>query len=221
MNKRCIILTSYLEGTIIESIDIKKDDYVICADGGFVHALKENVVPNIVIGDFDSCSYDLLKNTIDTDSYFKETEIIKTKPEKDDTDTLMCVKHAIEKDMDEFVIIGGIGGRTDHTIANIQTLSFILDNGRSAWIVAGHNKVTMIQGPDRISLYKDDADYFSIYSFSDNCTGVYEINAKYLLENVTLSQSNPMGTSNEFLDGPATVKVETGKLLIVLSKNQD
>ena len=219
MNGKCIIITSYLESNINTNIKIGIDDYIICADGGFEHALKENVIPNTVIGDFDSCSFDILKKSIYDNDHFKEIEIIRTQPEKNDTDTFMCVKYGLDKGYKEFHIIGGLGGRIDHTLANLQVLSFILDSGASAWISDGKNRVTMIQGPDTISLDCNEFDYFSIYSYTAQCKEVYEINSKYTLNNVVLTQSNPVGTSNELLDEPTVIKLTEGKLIITLSSN--
>lgn len=217
MSKRCIIITSYLETDIQTNVKTEADDFIICADGGFEHALKENVIPNAIIGDFDSCSFDLLKETIDNDTYFKDTEIIRTQPEKDDTDTLMCVKHGIERGCDNFVLVGGLGGRIDHTIANIQLLSYLLDKGKTCRILDVPNEATMLKGPDQICLEQNHDKYFSIFSFTDQCSGIYVINAKYPLSDVVLTQSNTIGTSNEFVDGSATIKVKKGKLLIIQS----
>ncbi len=215
--KRSIIITSYIETTIRANIDIRPDDYVICADGGFDYADKEQIIPDVIIGDFDSSSFSRVMEVIESGKEYSYVEIIRTKPEKDDPDTMMCVRHAMDKGYDSIVIVGGLGGRLDHTIANIQTLSHILDNGGTGWIIDGGNKATMLNGPSGIILEQEGSDYFSIYSFTEKCTGIYEINAKYPLEDASLNQSFPIGTSNEFLKGPAVIKVDQGKLLVIKS----
>lgn len=218
MEKRCIIITSYLETTIKENVDLLPGDYVICADGGFEFALKENIVPNALIGDFDSYSFSDVENVITSNQEFDHMEIIRTSPIKDDTDTLMCIKFGIKKGFDDFILLGGLGGRLDHTFANIQILSYLLDNKMTGVIKDGNNKAAMIQGKDQINLSSGGSKYFSVYSYTSECTGVYEINSKYTLDNATITQSNPLGTSNEFLDGAVTIKVKEGKLLIIESE---
>ncbi|MEA4987868.1 MAG: thiamine diphosphokinase, partial [Anaerovorax sp.] len=102
--KRCIIITAYLKKSIRQSLRIHDDDFIICADGGYELAKKEGIVPHIVIGDFDS------GNAPEKDS---ET-VIHVPAEKDDTDTLLCLKYGIETGFHVFGIVGGIGGRLDH-----------------------------------------------------------------------------------------------------------
>lgn len=216
--RRCIIITSCIENNSVrENVDIRPDDYIICADAGFEYTHEEGIIPNIVIGDFDSFSFDEYRKIIDNDINYSDMGLIKTVPEKDYPDTFMCVEHGLSQDIDSFVIIGGLGGRFDHSSANIQTLSYLLDNEASGWILDGANSATMIQGPDELVLEVDTSKYFSAYSFTEKCTGVYEIGSKYTLYDATLSQSIPIGTSNEFLDDPVSIKVENGRLLIVLS----
>jgi thiamine pyrophosphokinase len=249
MKQRSIIITSQLETPIRTNIDIRSDDYVICADGGFVHAFNEDIIPDVVIGDFDSSSFDELQNKLNSDKAYSNVQIIRTKPEKDDTDTFMCAKHALEAHAAYAFIIGGLSGRFDHSVANIQTLSYLLDNDIHGWILDGKNKVTLIEGPDELILTPNNSapttnehnegnltsnefgednfvanesdevrsDYFSIYAYTPKCSGVYEIGSKYLLDNVVLTQSVPLGTSNELLDKPTTIKVREGRLLIVMS----
>ena len=214
MKKRCIIITAYLETEIRANVNIRPDDYIVCADGGFEFAIKEKIIPNIIIGDFDSSDFSIIEEKIKDDPKMKQTKIIKTQPEKDDTDTLMCVSHGIEKGLKDFIIIGGLGGRLDHTIANIQILSYLLDQGCKGCILDGR-KVDMIKGPDKIVLENEGFKYFSAFSYTDQCTGVYETDSKYPLDNAVLNQSYPIGTSNEFLKNSATVKVGEGKLLII------
>ena len=219
MKERCIVITSYSETKIKSNIEINSGDFVLCADGGLEFAREEKIVPDIIIGDFDSCSLSTVVESTENDPAYSNTEINSEIPEKDDTDTLMCVKYGLEKGYTKFVIIGGLGGRFDHTIANIQTLSYILDNGGSGWILDGSNKVTMINDNSELVLYPEDSSYFSLYSYSEKCTGVSVINAKYPLEGAVLTQSFPIGTSNEFknTDEPTTIKVKNGKLLIIKS----
>lgn len=213
-NKRCVIITACVNKKINKINDLKSDDFIICADGGYGHTKESEIIPHAIIGDFDSHPYE----EIQLDARLNNTEVIKTIPEKDDTDTMMCAKYGLDKGYRDFLILGGLSKRLDHTMANLQMLSFLLDNGAKGWIIDDKNKATMIQGDDTITLNPSSNQYFSIYSFSDVCRGIYEINSKYTLTDATITNSNPVGTSNEFLDEPVILKIKSGKLLITISK---
>ncbi|MDP4151854.1 MAG: thiamine diphosphokinase [Bacillota bacterium] len=204
---RCIIITSYIIGKIRDVIDIKNDDFIICADGGYELAEAENIVPNVLIGDFDS--------------YFGEMPdditVIKVPAEKDDTDTLLCIKYGIEKGFSDFTIIGGIGGRFDHTYANLQTLAFLCEKKMQAYMTDSENIITMIEG-SKITVNKTEGCKLSLFSFSDKCTGVTSTGLKYPLSDFTLENTFPIGVSNEFTNDKAVISNKTGKLLIIISK---
>jgi thiamine pyrophosphokinase len=89
-------------------------NYIICADGGYIHARKLNLKPNVIIGDLDSIG-----------EIPQDIEVLQFNAEKDETDTLLAVKLGIERGFKDFLIIGGLGGRLDHTYANFA-LCFIL-----------------------------------------------------------------------------------------------
>jgi thiamine pyrophosphokinase len=152
-------------------------------------------------------------------------KIIRLDREKDDTDTMACVKYGIARGISEFIIVGGIGGRFDHSIAIVHTLSFLIDMGCSAWARDGADAVTMISSNSRghgtISLKPVQDSYFSIFSHTERSMGVTIKNAKYELKDALLTHSYPIGVSNEFApDGDAEISVERGRLLIVVSQKR-
>ena len=102
----------------IKKCDIEEGSYIICADSGLCHAQKLEIAPDVILGDFDSYKGEL--------NY--DVEIIRCSPQKDDTDTLMAVKLAISRGYDDIIILGALGGRFDHTIANIQTLKYAIEH---------------------------------------------------------------------------------------------
>lgn len=241
---RCVIITAYLQGSIKDCLHLNNDDYIICVDGGYDLALAENISPHIVIGDFDSSSknspvfsisaYDS-SHTTTYDGSHKENnspEIVRLPVEKDDTDTMMALKHGIHMGFTNIILIGGVGGRLDHTIANLQALSYFLDHAPlgdsvdipkpSIWLLGKKNKVTLIQSQkiiigDQFPLRRDDSK-LSLLSFTQQCTGITISGVKYPLKNATLTQSFPLGVSNEVLEGSvAKVSVDQGKLLVILS----
>src|SRR5665648_310101 len=101
---KCYIITSYLNGDLSSILHKKNGDFLICADNGYSVAKDNGIVPDLIIGDFDSIKIDLPS----------DIEVIKLPVEKDVTDTLACVKYAINECFKDIIILGGIGGRLDH-----------------------------------------------------------------------------------------------------------
>lgn len=204
--KRCIIITSYIEGNLADIVEICENDYVICADGGYDHAKKFNIIPDLLVGDFDS-----LKSPIDP-----EIEIITFPSEKDDTDTGLCISTALQKGFRQLVIIGGMGGRFDHAMANIQIMLKAAEQSASVVMTDKHNFATILIN-SQLKIPKKNGHHLSIFSLSEESQGVTVTGVKYPLHNHTLTYNFPLGVSNEFLQPEACVSVKKGKLLIVLS----
>ena len=182
---------------------INKDDIVIAADSGIINAHKFNIEPDYIIGDFDSLGY------TPTDS-----NTIIHPIEKDDTDTMLAVKLGFEKGCKNFRIFGGLGGRLDHTYANIQTASFVAENGGNAVLINNETYLTVLKDSS-IDFSSDCSGNISVFAVSEEATGVTEANLLYELNNATLSPDFPLGISNEFIGKNATVSVEKGKLCII------
>jgi thiamine pyrophosphokinase len=226
LNGRCVILTAHIKSDTFDRVQFTSDDYIICADGGYDLALANGIVPALAIGDMDSV----------TARDFGSTEKIVLPAEKDDTDTLAAVRYGISKGYADFLIIGGLSGRFDHSFAVIQTLSFLTDMGCKAEVIDGGNHAFMIAGsksgigqltldPEAYRLRRSEAEaslfpfpYFSVYSYSERSEGVSITGAKYPLDFTILTHSYPLGTSNEFIPGEeAVITVVAGRLLIVVS----
>ena len=214
---RCVIITSFQSAALKESFAFREDDFVICADGGYAHARREGIIPKVVIGDFDSMDFDVMEDdlkNLDAD----QCRILRVAAEKDDTDTMICLKFAIEQGFDEIFMIGGLGGRLDHTVANLQTMSYSLDCGKSIWFVDGKN-LAALRNPGSFSVDRIEGFKLSLLSFSECCEGVCIKGVKYPLKDYRLTNSFPLGVSNEFVDEKADVSHTTGKLLIILSRD--
>jgi thiamine pyrophosphokinase len=206
--KRCVIITAYhpYPTDIRENVGLCDNDFVICADGGYMYARKENIVPDVIIGDFDSWQ----------GGYPEDIKIIRYPKEKDDTDTLLCFKFGMELGFSDFVISGGMGGRIDHTVANLQCMSFAVENGKKIWMTDNRNSVTMISGGE-ITIKKKEGCKLSLLSFSGECRGVSAKGVKYPLENAVLRSDFPIGASNEFVGETALITCLSGQLLICLT----
>ncbi|MCM1023656.1 MAG: thiamine diphosphokinase [Prevotella sp.] len=182
------------------------DEYLIAADSGFSVLKRMGIMPDVLVGDFDSLSEELPSGC----------EIITAAAEKDDTDTMLAVKTAMSRGYSDITIEGSVGGRLDHTFANIQTLAYILDNGGSGRLV-GENDTAELFGAGEYRFPKNDSMYFSIFSYGDEAV-VTTSGTKYNLTSYRLTSGFPLGVSNEILSAECTLKVEKGRVLVIFSK---
>ena len=209
---RCVIVAAgeiHNYGSAISFL--RKDDYFIFCDGGLSHAESLGIKPNLIVGDFDSCDSDVLSK------YEEQCEIIKLPREKDDTDTLYAVKLAVERGYSDFLILGAMGGRFDHALGNISILLYLEGLGKKAVLIDDYS-VMQIAGRKPL-LIEDNCSYFSVLTVAGDVSGVTIKNAKYPLENASLSADFQLGISNEVLPGKvAEVSVEHGRVLVVTVK---
>lgn len=197
-------------GGYVQGNEYLPKDYsvTISADGGYLNALKFNILPDICMGDFDT-----LKTKINP-----RCEVIKFPKEKDDTDTMLCIKKALSMDCDNLYIYGALGGRFDHTIANIQSLEYIISNGGKGYLIDTQNVVTIQSVGTQKYLRNSKYKYLSILSLSDKSV-VSASGLKYPLNNTLLNRCFPLGISNEFLEDFSTITVHQGTILITYSSD--
>ncbi|HWR23978.1 MAG TPA: thiamine diphosphokinase [Feifaniaceae bacterium] len=206
MGKRCIIITAYLKNALFDLYTPREGDLVLCADGGYAHAARAGLIPDRVIGDLDS-----LTGAVPPEAMLELVPV-----EKDDTDTMLCARRALAHGCGECVILGGIGGRLDHTLANLQTLAFAVSNGMRAELAGDDDRAILLKD-GALTLHREESCSLSLLSFTERCTGVTTSGVKYPLTGATITQSNPMAVSNSFTAEEAHIEVKEGMLLIVLS----
>lgn len=182
------------------------DAYLIAADSGFSLLKQMGLMPDLVLGDFDSLTEDKPAGC----------EIITAAAEKDDTDTMLAVKTALSRGYFDITIAGSVGGRLDHTFANIQSLAYIVDNGGSGRLV-GESDTAEIFGVGEYRFRKNESMYFSVFSYSEEAV-VTTKGTKYDLDSYRLTSSFPLGVSNEILSSECILKIEKGRVLIIFSK---
>ena len=186
----------------------KAEDYVIAVDGGFTYLKQMGLNPDLIIGDFDSL-----------DEIPNHFNIIKLNCEKDETDTFAAVREGIKKGYTIFHIYCGTGGRTEHTMANIQLLAYLSQKKMKGYLFGKDDIITSVT--DGVinfdSCYKG---YISIFSCSDKSTGVFLNGLKYKLKNATVLNTFPIGVSNEFLGVKSSVTVKNGTLIVVFQKQK-
>ncbi|MEG0272115.1 MAG: thiamine diphosphokinase [Hydrogenoanaerobacterium sp.] len=206
--KRCIIIAAHMQSKISRVVNLREDDFIICADGGYMAAVAEGITPSLVIGDFDSFTEEI-------PSHIPQERV---PPEKDDTDTMLCLKRGIELGYDEFIILGGMGGRLDHTFANLQTLAY--GAGRGCFVLLAEEKnLAVVISDETVRIPRMDGWKLSVFALGDNCDGVCESGVKYPLQNATVTNNFPIGVSNEFVAEEAVISCGKGRLLIILSRD--
>lgn len=183
-------------------LDPKEYDLVIAADGGVKVVSERNITPNLVIGDFDSLGY-----------CPEELHPIVLPCEKDDTDMLSAVRQGLKRGYSTFILYGGMGGREDHTIANIQVLYYLASLGKIGYLVGRNNILTAIH--NRGIRFTGMSGYLSVFCAGEKAQDVSISGCKYQLENGTLTNLFPIGTSNEFTAADAEISVGDGTLLLV------
>lgn len=181
---------------------------IICADGGGAHARRLGLVPDILIGDLDS----ILAADLD---FFKiaGVEIIKFKREKDMSDSELAVNTALDRGCRKIALLGALGTRIDHSLANILLLKKLLDKGITGIVANEHNEITIIK--DRIILNRDINARVSLLALSETVEVVSVTGLYYPLCNDTLKVGSSFGISNEFTADTAEITVKDGILLVI------
>ena len=208
VQKRCVIIAG---GDVCEKMN-PSQELILCADGGYRHALAQNIRPDVLIGDFDSY----------TDTLPENVKIVRYPAEKDVSDTWACVEYAVKQGYQAFEIYGAFGGdRIDHSIANLQLFRAIAEKNRNAVFHYGKQKISNINAGNSERIDADRYLSFSVFALSDICKGVTIKGAKYLLENAELKNSFPLGLSNEVTDKVfAEISVKEGSLMLVKTKEK-
>ena len=185
---------------------MQSGDLLIAADAGYLHLQKLDMEPHILLGDFDSMSAP------------ENKDIIVHPVMKDDTDTMLAVKLGFEKGYTEFVVYGALGGeRTDHTVANIQTLAFIADQGGKGTLVGNGEYFTLIKNTE-IEIEKGENPTFSVFAYGGEAEGVAIKGSLFDVENASLSPFFPLGVNNKIKEEKVRISVENGYLLIVYNR---
>ena len=202
--KRCVIVG----GAPIERYDrikplLREDDYLIYCDSGLKHMEALGRQPDLIIGDFDS------HERPETDI---ETIVLPTV--KDDTDTMFAVKEGIRRDFGDFLLIGALGGRLDHTMVNVYSLLYLDEKGKNGAIADDFSIVRLVSRmPVEIS---PEWAFFSLVNIDGSAHGVTIRNAKYELDDAEIPCSFQYATSNEPLPNKtAAVSVREGRLLLI------
>lgn len=185
---------------------LQENDLLIAVDGGLVSCLAQGRLPHLLVGDLDSLG----------DRPLPDIPLCRFPVKKDETDTYLAYLEGVKRGYAHFEIYGGLGGRADHTVANLQLLRRIAAEGRTAALVG--EDVRMLAFADRtVTLKTLPGQSLGVFSLSEISEGVTIEGAAYSLSKGTLKNDFPLGVSNTALGSSVTVSVKRGVLLLVLS----
>ena len=176
--------------------------FIFC-DSGLRHMEALGRKPDLIVGDFDSHV-----------NPHMDVETIVLPHVKDDTDTVFAVKEALRRGFEEFLLIGVVGGRLDHSLGNVAILLMLDSAGKKAVIADDFSDMEIVSRER--ALIPDRYPYFSLLNITGTATGVTIRNALYPLSDAEITCEYPIGVSNEVLPGKtAEVTVKEGRLLII------
>ncbi|SKA76240.1 thiamine pyrophosphokinase [Clostridium sp. USBA 49] len=204
-----------ISGGTPPSEKLLKDELVgnyvlICADSGAKCAYEYKIIPDYIIGDFDSTDDYILK------FFLNKKSIIETYPiEKDYTDTELAVIKALELKVDKIVFLGCTGTRLDHTFGNLALLYKCLDNNTEAFIKDNNNIITMVN--HSVIIKGQKGDKFSIFAYNKPIINLSIFGAKYSLNKYILKIGDNVTISNEFVNNEVKIDFESGNLIIMKS----
>ena len=198
--KTCVIFCAAEFDEPVQPIGQK--DLIIAADGGLKHTELLNIVPDVILGDFDSLGY-----VPDSAAVFPV--------EKDDTDSMLSAKLGLERGFHRFVIYGGMDGqRLDHTVANFQMLQYLAERDAEAYLV-GKQYIATVLKDGHITFDTEAEGIVSVFCVGADASGVSIEGLKYNLEDETLTSGYPLGVSNHFVGQKAKISVKDGCLLVL------
>lgn len=189
------------------------DDYVIYCDSGLRHMDGLGALPSLIIGDWDSY-----------DDPHMDVETITLPVAKDDTDTVYAMREGMKRGFTEFLLVGAVGARLDHSLVNVYILSALENSGCHGMIVDDYSEMELISSqadeagtvhPGRASV-EDRYPFFSLLALEGEARGVTIRNAKFGLEGASIGPDYQYATSNEVIKGrTAEITVGDGRLLLI------
>ena len=217
MSKRIVIISGgeLNEEFVLSVLEKEENQYVIGVDKGMDFLYRHQILPNYIVGDFDSVKKEI------GDYYRNETQvpIREYVPAKDASDTEIAIRLAMTLGCSELIILGATGGRIDHLWANVQCLMIPFKAGIDAKIMDSQNLIRLIE--DEVHLKKEEAfgPYFSLFPLGSEVYGLTIKGAKYPLYNHTLTPYDSLCVSNEFKDDEVVIDFHTGTVILMQTRD--
>ena len=209
--RKCTIVSGAPNGnTEFLKDNIDRNSFILAADSGYEKLLKAGVMPDTIVGDFDSSE----KPDLDC-------EIITFPIEKANTDTFNCVILAKERGYNDITIFFALGSRFDHSYSNILCLDYCKKNNIACRIVDDKNRVSLIQ---KEAVIKKEYENFSLFAFLEDCKGVRISGAQYdqsfyNQDKMDIKLGDQFAQSNQILNDECKISLEKGTLLLIESND--
>ncbi len=192
--------------------ELKSNDYIIGVDAAALWLIKNNLVPHLAIGDFDSVTaeeFKIIKN--------KVKQIKKYSSNKDYTDLHLAINFSLEKNPKQIIIFGARGTRLDHTLVNLFLLELALKKGILVKLKDVNNEMWLVNSVCLIKKSKD-YKYLSILSYSQESV-ISILGCKYEVKEKKISRKETIGISNEVIARLGKVMVYKGIVIVVRSRD--
>ena len=176
-------------------------DFIIAADAGCRHLERLGARPDLIVGDFDSLGH-----------VPEDVKVIRHPVRKDETDMMLAVREGLKRGCTRFLLYGGLGGRLDHTLANLHILAYLARRGCPAFLLGEETGLTAIHN-GALTFGAEHTGTLSLFAWGGAARGVTLTGLLYPLEKGTLTAELPLGVSNEFLGKTAQIAVADGTLI--------
>lgn len=200
---------SDIDKSYIEDLNI---DYVICADGGLEKIKKLGLIPNLILGDFDSVNSSVLE-----DYKNLNIETVTFPSEKDYTDMELSINHAVKIGFKDIILVGASGTRLDHTVANMLLIEKYHKKDINIKILDNNNLIQMVTDNMMIPFRKKY--YVSIIPLSESIEGLTLEGFKYPLNNINVERGSTLCISNEISENIGVVKLNKGSAIVFISRD--
>ena len=187
---------------------IRKDDFVIAADGGSRYALNIGRSPDVIIGDMDSIPPAVRESLVQSGA-----RAMAFPERKDQTDLDLALDFALQEGYRQILIVGGLGGRLDHTLANIELLGRADLSACDVRMEDGHEEVMLISSQKEV--FGKVGETVSLLPQDDRADGVTTEGLEYPLRDETLFRNQTRGVSNRLAGSKAIIRVKTGRLICI------
>ncbi|MCR4805905.1 MAG: thiamine diphosphokinase [Clostridia bacterium] len=211
--KRCAIVGGAPIGRPDRIVPLLRDgDFFVYCDSGLKHLDTLGRRPDLIIGDFDSWRKPDSSDPADADLQAVETIVLPR--EKDDTDTMFAVKEGLARGFSDFLLVGALGGRMDHTLVNLYSLIYLAEKGKNGLIADDYSLFRIVDTSG--TCVGPKWPFFSLVNLDGSAHGVTIRRAKFELEDAEIPCGYQYATSNEPLPGvPAEVSLREGRLLLI------
>lgn len=190
---------------------------VIAVDGGLEAADALGIVPDYIVGDFDTAERAVLEK-------YRQMPFIvweQHKPEKNETDTELARNRALTLGCERIVFLGATGGRLDHLLGNLHVLYGCLERGIEAWLVDRQNRAYLVDTGKTFRREELWGKYVSFLPYTEEVKGITLTGFRYPLNKKDIRQGVEVGLciSNELAEEEARLEFDEGILLCVESRD--